>query len=45
MTRFGIGLALTLSIFFCSQVFAEDRPNIVFIFSDDHANHAIGAYE
>ncbi|MEM7454782.1 MAG: sulfatase [Planctomycetota bacterium] len=22
----------------------EDRPNIVFIFSDDHANHAIGAY-
>lgn len=45
MTRFGIGLALTLSIFFCSQVYAEDRPNIVFIFSDDHANHAIGAYE
>ncbi|RMF38440.1 MAG: DUF4976 domain-containing protein [Planctomycetota bacterium] len=24
--------------------FAADRPNIVFIFSDDHAPHAIGAY-
>jgi arylsulfatase A-like enzyme len=23
---------------------ADDRPNIVFIFSDDHATHAIGAY-
>ena len=24
---------------------ADDRPNIVFIFSDDHAPHAIGAYD
>lgn len=24
---------------------AEDRPNILFIFSDDHAPHAIGAYD
>ncbi|MEN8663306.1 MAG: sulfatase [Lentimonas sp.] len=24
---------------------AEERPNIVFIFSDDHASHAIGAYD
>ncbi len=24
---------------------AADRPNIVFVFSDDHAPHAIGAYE
>ncbi len=23
----------------------NDRPNIVFIFSDDHATHAIGAYD
>ncbi|TVR43590.1 MAG: sulfatase, partial [Bacteroidia bacterium] len=22
----------------------EERPNIIFIFSDDHATHAIGAY-
>ena len=22
----------------------SDRPNIVFIFTDDHASHAIGAY-
>ena len=24
---------------------AENRPNIVFIFTDDHAPHAIGAYD
>ena len=24
---------------------ADDRPNILFIFSDDHAPHAIGAYD
>ena len=24
---------------------ASDRPNIVFIFSDDHATQAIGAYD
>ena len=24
--------------------FAADRPNIVYIMSDDHAAHAIGAY-
>ena len=23
----------------------SDRPNILFIFSDDHAPHAIGAYD
>lgn len=28
----------------CSQVAAASRPNIVFIFTDDHAPHAIGAY-
>ncbi|MDG1241797.1 MAG: sulfatase [Opitutae bacterium] len=28
---------------FCSQ--AQERPNIVFIFSDDHATQAIGAYD
>ena len=27
-----------------STLGAEKRPNIVFIFSDDHATHAIGAY-
>lgn len=26
-------------------VSADDRPNIVFIFTDDHAPHAIGAYD
>ena len=25
-------------------VYATDRPNIIFIFSDDHARHAISAY-
>ncbi|MCH2202408.1 MAG: sulfatase [Fuerstiella sp.] len=27
-----------------SSVLAADRPNIVFIFTDDHAPHAIGSY-
>ena len=27
-----------------SSTVAADRPNILFIFSDDHAPHAIGAY-
>ena len=34
-------LALTL----IGAAMAADRPNIVFIFSDDHAPHAIGAYD
>ena len=38
-------LFLTVSWFLNGNLLAEDRPNIVFIFSDDHANHAIGAYE
>ena len=33
-----IGLALSVSCF------AAKRPNILFIFTDDHAPHAIGAY-
>ncbi|MEM1295766.1 MAG: sulfatase [Verrucomicrobiota bacterium] len=32
--------ALTLGF-----VSADDRPNIVFVFTDDHAPHAIGAYD
>ena len=27
-----------------TAAFAADRPNILFVFSDDHAPHAIGAY-
>ena len=42
-------LFATLTLFFVvasSGVFAADkRPNIVFIFTDDHAPHAIGAYD
>ncbi len=39
----------TLQILFvvfaiASPMLADDRPNILFIFSDDHAPHAIGAY-
>ena len=39
----------TLQILFvvfaiASPLLADDRPNILFIFSDDHAPHAIGAY-
>jgi arylsulfatase A-like enzyme len=28
----------------CQTVLAAERPNIIFIFSDDHAQHAISAY-
>ncbi len=37
-------LWLTTLIFCLSALTAEQRPNIVFIFSDDHAVQAIGAY-
>lgn len=36
---------LAISIAFVSILSADDRPNIVFIFTDDHAPHAIGAYD
>lgn len=39
-TFFAVALALSNA-----ASFAADRPNIVFIFSDDHAPHAIGAYD
>jgi hypothetical protein len=39
--RFSILLACLLA---SVPVAAADRPNIVFIMSDDHAAHAIGAY-
>ena len=38
-----------LALFLCLIVFpaakAAERPNVVFIFTDDHAPHAIGAYD
>jgi len=37
-------LAVVLSAFPVAPGVAADRPNIVFIMSDDHAAHAIGAY-
>ena len=37
--------ALLPILFFASSVSAADRPNILFIFTDDHAPHAIGAYD
>ena len=37
-----LGLALAAAI---PAVHADDRPNILFIFTDDHAPHAIGAYD
>ena len=46
--KFAIGIAVLLACQFCSFAIAgepaSERPNIVFIFSDDHAQHAIGAY-
>jgi arylsulfatase A-like enzyme len=42
-------IANTVLLLICLTVFktaiANERPNIVFIFSDDHAPHAIGAYQ
>lgn len=39
-TTFILGAILSIS----ALLSAADRPNIVFIFTDDHAPHAIGAY-
>jgi arylsulfatase A-like enzyme len=36
--------AFFILIAFVSGLLAADRPNIIFIMSDDHAAHAIGAY-
>ena len=36
--------ALSLLLFCQQQSSGDQKPNIVFIFSDDHAPHAIGAY-
>src|SRR5262245_1165784 len=38
------GLAIILSLIFAAAVQDQNRPNIIFIMSDDHAAHAIGAY-
>ena len=35
---------LVLSTLFCGATQAADKPNILYIMSDDHAAHAIGAY-
>ncbi|MEM0896322.1 MAG: sulfatase [Verrucomicrobiota bacterium] len=39
-------LVLTVSFFLgaCFPLHGNDRPNVLFIMSDDHAAHAIGAY-
>ena len=37
-------LCLLLLLLLHSTAAADDRPNILFIFTDDHAPHAIGAY-
>jgi len=44
--RFHALVAVTLLGIFASlpSTFAADRPNILYIMSDDHAAHAIGAY-
>ncbi|MEM7010643.1 MAG: sulfatase [Verrucomicrobiota bacterium] len=37
--------ALTMALTAFAHSAAADRPNILFIFTDDHAPHAIGAYD
>ena len=45
MKRLFSTLTLTLLLSGAVAQAADDRPNIVFIFTDDHAPHAIGAYD
>ena len=42
--RFQLAIILLLGLI-TFRASAEDRPNILFIFTDDHAPHAIGAYD
>ena len=42
--RFLFHLLIAACMTMSTALSANDRPNIVFIFSDDHAPHAIGAY-
>jgi arylsulfatase A-like enzyme len=44
ITRTGLLMAILVA-FLTAPVVAAERPNILFIFTDDHAPHAIGAYE
>ncbi|MCP5117025.1 MAG: sulfatase [bacterium] len=37
-------LPIALAVLFCGAASAAEKPNILFIMSDDHAAHAIGAY-
>ena len=37
-------LATAISLLIVASVHDADHPNIIFIMSDDHAAHAIGAY-
>src|SRR5205809_7679840 len=39
-----LGVAIILSAAVIASVRDNDRPNVIFIMSDDHAAHAIGAY-
>jgi len=45
MHRLLTTLTLTFLLASAAALAADDRPNIVFIFTDDHAPHAIGAYD
>ena len=38
-------LLILCCLFVSTQSFAAERPNILFLFTDDHAPHAIGAYK
>ena len=43
MQKFLCAAVFVLSVA-CQTLLAAERPNIIFIFSDDHAQHAISAY-
>ncbi|MEC7923185.1 MAG: acetylglucosamine-6-sulfatase, partial [Planctomycetota bacterium] len=45
MTRISVPVYLMLSVLLCPALPAqEERPNILFIMSDDHTSQAFGVY-
>jgi arylsulfatase A-like enzyme len=44
LSHSSLAAMITISTLACNKNIEEKPPNILFIFSDDHATHAIGAY-
>lgn len=44
LNKSSLAAIISISCLSCNRADEGNRPNILFIFSDDHATHAIGAY-